>query len=371
LNEQVRFYKEFKNLLSTEIERLDTDARTLNNRSLDLDRFRIDTQLAETGVERVLGAIDKLTVELPDPPRVIPLNSENPVIVVAPDEKSRKLKMAGIGSIGALGLVLFLIAWLEFRSQRIDSFDQVGRGLGLRLMGTLPAPRRFASRSFRLNTSANTQWQALLGESVNAVRTLLLQALRSDGLRVVMITSATSGEGKTSLATHLAASLARAGHKTLLFDGDLRNPEVHKRFDLPVGPGFSEVLRGEVGLAEAIQPTAVKELSLLSAGEYDGATIELLARDGVRDLLHRLKQEYEFIILDTSPVLPVADTLLLAQHVDGVLLSLFYEVSCLPPIYAAYQKLSMLGVRILGAVINGTHHSTYGYGRNYLPNKEN
>ncbi len=186
-----------------------------------------------------------------------------------------------------------------------------------------------------------------------------------------MVTSAMSGEGKTSLSTHLAASLARAGHKTLLIDGDLRKPSVHNLFGLPVGPGFSEVLRGEAEYGAAIQPTSVKDLSLLSAGESDGATIELLARDGVRNLLQRLKQEYDFIVLDTSPVLPVADSLLLAQHVDGVLLSLFYEVSRLPPTYAAYQRLSMLGVRMLGAVFNGTHDDTYRYGPHYARREEN
>ena len=74
------------------------------------------------------------------------------------------------------------------------------------------------------------------------------------GMRVVMVTSATSGEGKTSLAAHLAASLARAGHKTLLLDGDLRKPTTHLIFDLPIGPGFSEALRGEVDVAAAVRP---------------------------------------------------------------------------------------------------------------------
>ena len=79
----------------------------------------------------------------------------------------------------------------------------------------------------------------------------------------------------------------------------------------------------------------------------------------------RVKPEYDFIVIDSSPVLPVADSLLLAQHVDGVLFSLFHEVSRLPLVYAAYQKLNMVGVRLLGAVINGTQDGTYGYGKYY------
>ena len=191
--------------------------------------------------------------------------------------------------------------------------------------------------------------------------------LRAGGaLRVVMVTSATSGEGKTSLATHLAASLARAGHKTLLLDGDLRKPAAHRIFDLPLGPGFSELLRGETDLPEAVRPTQAPGLWLLPAGTCDNEALQQLAQDAVRRIIERLRPEYDFIVIDSSPVLPVADALLLAQYADGVLLSLFQEVSRLPKVYAAYQRLKMIRVRMLGAVMNGTHEDVYGYGQRYL-----
>ena len=104
----------------------------------------------------------------------------------------------------------------------------------------------------RLETEKDRYWQNLLLESVDATRTMLVHAARTGSHRVVMITSAVGGEGKTSLSSYLATSLARSGLRTLLVDADLRSPSIHRLFDLPVAPGLSELLRGEVDLADAI-----------------------------------------------------------------------------------------------------------------------
>src|SRR5207244_6612170 len=102
-----------------------------------------------------------------------------------------------------------------------------------------------------------------------AARTMILHAARAEGLRTVMITSAVSGEGKTSLSCHLACSLARAGRKTLLLDCDLRNPAAHRLFEAPAEPGLCEVLRGEVPLAEVIRAKQATHLSLIPARHFD------------------------------------------------------------------------------------------------------
>ncbi len=311
-----------------------------------------------------MAEIDRLTVEMPTPARVSPLAEG--VVVVAPDELARKLSMAGVGGGGGFFGVLLLIGLLELRFRRIDSFEEVGKDLGLQLMGTMPAARkRFGSVVIGAGPDHAVQWHARLVESINSVRTVVMRAAQSDSIRVLMVTSATNGEGKTSLATHLAASLARAGHKTLLLDGDLRKPAAHRVLDMPEGPGFSEVLRSEIGWEQAIHPTLVDGLSLMPAGDYDSEAVDLLARGGFQKLLEHLKPGYEFIVIDSSPVLPVADALVLAQHVDGVLFSLFHEVSRLPLVNAACQRLNMVGVRMLGTVINGTNDETHGYGYRY------
>src|SRR5262249_39806622 len=149
----------------------------------------------------------------------------------------------------------------------------------------------------------------------------LLHLARAQSLRTVMVTSATAREGKTSLSCHLAASLARAGLRVLLVDGDMRHPTAHKLFGLPCEPGFSEVLSGQCDLPAAIQATAVRGLSLLAAGVWDDRTLLELNRGKAAELLGQLGQQYDLVLIDSSPVLPVADALLLGQQVDGVLFS--------------------------------------------------
>jgi capsular exopolysaccharide synthesis family protein len=283
------------------------------------------------------------------------------IVVLQPAETptdkdySRFMKLGLAGGLGMFGLVLFGVAFLEFSSRKINAADEVTQGLGLTLVGTLP---RLSARAQREAQGAATprqiHLQSIITESVDAIRTQLLHAARSDGVQVVMVTSASGGEGKTSLSSQLAASLARAWRKTLLVDGDLRNPAAHKLFRLPLEPGFSELLRGEAGLGDVVKPTPLSRLWLLPAGHLDPHAIQALAQEDVRAIFEQMKEQYDFIIVDSCPVLPVADSLLLGQHVDAVIFAVLRDVSRLPSIQAAQQKLQGLGVRMLGAVVIGT-----------------
>src|SRR5207249_3385906 len=197
----------------------------------------------------------------------------------------------------------------------------------------------------RFSGPQDVYWRNRLTESVNSIRTMLLHAAGVAPLRVVMVTSATGGEGKTSLSSHLAISLARAGRRTLLVDTDMRRPSVHRVFDLPQDPGLGDLLRAEVDIAEVIRPGPVDDLWVLPAGRSTSQAIQALALEGVPVIFNRLREQFDFIIVDSCPVLPVADSLLVAQHVDGVIFTLLRDVSRLPQVYAGYQRLSALGVR--------------------------
>jgi len=207
-------------------------------------------------------------------------------------------------------------------------------------------------------------WYSLLLESIDATRTMLIHAAHSGSHRVVMIASALPGEGKTSLASHLATSLARSGQKTLLIDADLRCPSIHRLFDLTPDPGLSELLRGEVALDDVIISTAVDELKVITAGQCDPQTLRILSQGGLGGLFARLKEQYDFVIVDSSPILAVADAQIIAQQVDAVLFSILADVSRKTKIQAAYQRISALGVKVLGAVVTGAHDGGR-YGEKY------
>src|SRR5204862_3133336 len=120
---------------------------------------------------------------------------------------------------------------------------------------------------------------------------------------------------------------------------------------------------GETDLPDTIRPTALSRLWLMSAGQWDAHAVQALAQEGVRTMFDHLKEQYDFIIVDSSPVLPVADTLLLGQHVDGVVFSVLRDVSRIPAVHAAQQRLQALGSPTLRAVVIGRtgHASNSGY----------
>jgi capsular exopolysaccharide synthesis family protein len=357
LEERIALSKKLEESLESDVKRLRADARSLGRGSMSLESYREEIAQTEDVAKKVAAMVETLTVELEAPSRVTQL--EEAVPPAGHDRKQKMMAAAGGGS-GALACMLLLVAWLESRSRRISSVEEVIHGLGMRLLGTLPArPQR---RGLLGRAQAERSWRDRLTESVDSARAVLLHAARQHQTRVVMVTSAVGGEGKTSLATQLAASLARAGRKTLLLDFDLRNPAAHRPFDLPRSPGLAELLRGQATLDAVLHPAADAALTLLPAGECDEAAVQALAREDLADLFARLRERFDFVIVDSSPVLPVADSLLVAQHVDGVIFSILHEVSRLPHVYAAYQRLDMLGIRLLGAAVSGTHESLAYYG---------
>src|SRR5262249_19723164 len=159
-------------------------------------------------------------------------------------------------------------------------------------------------------------------------------------LQTVMVTSAVKGGAKTSLAGHLSLSLGRSGRVTLLVDCDLRSPKANRLFDVPLEPGLCEVLRGEADLSEAIQPTSAANVYLLPAGRCDDVALQALAHNDLSELFAELKQQYDFLVIDSAPVLPVADSLLVSQHVDAIVFSILNEVSRMPEVQAAHERLS-------------------------------
>src|SRR5262249_37435330 len=159
------------------------------------------------------GQIHKLRAEPKLTARVLRLQNAEP-----PQSRdySRQIRFAGLGGLGMFLITLLGVAVWEFRRRKISGGDGGPTGLGLHLVGTLPAlPPRARKQLTGTPTAQDVQWQGRMAEAVDAIRTQLLHASKKDGLQVVMVTSAVGGEGKTSLASQLAASLARAWRKTL------------------------------------------------------------------------------------------------------------------------------------------------------------
>lgn len=309
----------------------------------ELKTLREETALAG---ERLRSLGDDLE-RLEKSPIPTTVSDSGETIALQRSNPKGRLQAASLGGAGCCALLMLAVSWRELRLRRITSGSDIAAGLDLPVLGNIPGKRMQRTLSLEQLDGGGR-----LCEAVDAVRTVLLHDVGT-GPRFLLITSAVGGEGKTSLAALLAASLARAWRKTLLIDADLRKPEAHQLLQTELEPGLSEVLRGEAELGDVIQPTELSRLWMISAGHWDAHALQALAQDGAGRLFDPLKEQYEFIVIDACPILPVADALLLSTHVDAVLLAVRSGVSRLPVVQAARQRLAALDAPLRGAVLMG------------------
>ncbi len=351
LNGQIQATETFIRTIQEHIGQLGEDSNQIAVKGQDIETERETISVVSSVTQRIKSEIEAMDVEKDAPDRISVYSQATPPKI---KDEMRKYKIVGATSIGALLSVLLGVTFWEYRARRVSTTDEVVRGLGMRLVGSLPVMPE------KSKVVTDRRWQSMFVESVDAMRAVLLHASKNETMKVVLITSAVKGEGKTTLSCHLATSMARAGRRTLLVDCDLRNPAAHRLFDLSVNPGLCDFLRGDAEILDLIQTTPAANLSILPAGRSDPISLQALAQDGLRSVFTELRDHYDFIIVDSAPVLPVADTLLICPNVDGVLFSVLRDVSRLPSVYAAYERLTQMGTKLLGAVVTGVQYGRYG-----------
>lgn len=192
-------------------------------------------------------------------------------------------------------------------------------------------------------------------EALRTIRAGILLSSANHPPRVIMITSAMKGEGKTSVLYNLAATLAQASHRTLMIDGDLRERGLTKLFcpnGTPGGVGLSDYLTGQAELAQVVRSTPVSGLDILPAGNRAPDPAELLSSTSMRDLVSHLSELYDFIVVDSPPIIPVADGLTLSRIVDSVVLVVRSKRTERVMAQESRRRLLRVNARILGVVLN-------------------
>ncbi len=159
-----------------------------------------------------------------------------------------------------------------------------------------------------------------IAEAYRTLRTNIQFSSFDKSVQTVSITSSGPGEGKSTIASNLAVVTAESGKRTLLIDCDQRKPMIHKIFNQSNLVGLSNLLAGEVTIENAIKPTNMENLSIITAGTRPPNPSELLASGKMKHFVEDMKDKYDFIVFDTPPVLIVTDAQLLADYTDGYLL---------------------------------------------------
>ncbi|MFM8891410.1 MAG: polysaccharide biosynthesis tyrosine autokinase, partial [Planctomycetia bacterium] len=323
-----------------EFEKISKEATELGKANADMDARKVE-------LEHLQRVTDQIGIELES--SAIDLNMPNRVTLIEPASVphggDRVLRILVTLLAGLAGLVLGggSIVTVEYLQDRVSTAEDLGRRVGTRVLGSYPLVTRLQRRADQAE---------LMAERSDTLRALVLQS-GAESPRVILVTSAMEGEGKTTAATQLAASLARADRRTLLIDGDLRHPTAHVPLQLEMRGGFPELLRGELGNDEAVQPTTIEGLFMVTGGVHDYAAVSALSRPELGKILKGYRDSFDHIVIDSSPVLDVSDALMLAQQSDVVVLSAVLDVSRVPQVTAAVDRLRSVGARLLGAVIHG------------------
>lgn len=191
-----------------------------------------------------------------------------------------------------------------------------------------------------------------ISEQYRTIRTNLEFTAVDDDLQTMVITSASSGEGKSTTSSNLAVVYAQQGKRVLLMDCDMRRPTAHFTFRLSNGIGLSTVLAKKTTIEKAKHSTQVENLDLIAAGPIPPNPSELLSSKMMDRVLEELRANYDIIILDAPPMMQVADTRLLARKVDGVVLVVGCDKSDRQMVVKAKEQLTLAEAHILGVVLN-------------------
>jgi capsular exopolysaccharide synthesis family protein len=280
-----------------------------------------------------------------------------PKVPVSP----RKRVAVAVALVVALLLGLLLSFGLDALDRTIKGPDDIEGSLGVPLLGRLP---KVAGKGVS-DQLVRTQPRSSLAEAFRSLRTGLLFFGADRPLKTLLVTSSVAREGKTLCCASLGITFAQAGAKTLLVDCDLRRPRLAMAFGLRQEPGLTSVLALDTDLSEAICETEVENLSVLPSGPLPPNPAELLGSETFRALLSRLSTEYERVIIDSPPAVPVTDAAVLSAAVDGVLLVVRQRQAQRDLVGRAVEHLSAVGAHLLGVVLNAVDEEERRYRQYY------
>ncbi|MGA2030685.1 MAG: polysaccharide biosynthesis tyrosine autokinase [Thermoguttaceae bacterium] len=352
---------------SSRLKKVLAEIEQVSGENVNLTFMKDELAQAQKVLERITERQIALQTERAAPPQVI--WHEPARVPQAPVEDIPYRNMA-LAVLLCLCLPFALAVGWEHLVPRISGSEDLERQLHLAVLGEIA---RLPTRSLAAPRSA----QARIGvelhvfqESIDSLRTALTLSDDLRDMRIVAITSAANHEGKTSVASQLALSLARAsGKMTLLIDGDMRSPDVHHVFEVPLEPGLAEVLSDQCPLEDAIVSTHNEHVHLLPAGRLKVSPHRLLGNGAWKSLLEQIPTAYRYVIIDTPPVLAASEALVLAKAADATLVCVMRDVSRADQVRKASEQLLTAGGRPVGTVLSGvpTHRYMYRYATNLSP----
>jgi non-specific protein-tyrosine kinase len=312
-----------------------------------------DTATADR--ERLKGRVDQVDVDSARASSYVKILSE----ATPPGSPARPRTARDALLAGGLGLLvgILLAALLENLDDSLKSRNQLAKALGdVPVVGVIPAARGAKAAPEQLATLRAPS--SPTAEAYRKLRTSL-QFTSAGPMRTLQVTSPGPMQGKTTTVANLGVAIAQAGLRAVVVCTDLRRPQLHDLFGVDNATGFTSVLVGAVPLSAAVQPIAEQpRLFVLPSGPLPPNPSELLASRRTVEVLTSLQAEYDVVLLDTPPVLPVADAVVLSCRVDATLIACVADVTTAREAGRAAEALRLVGAPIIGAVLHGTATET-------------
>ena len=275
----------------------------------------------------------------------------------------------GLGAFlgGFVGLALGYIVEMADRSFRKP--EDIIREFGIPIVGHIPYMQESKLRKIPKDTVIDRTIVSLHlprsrpAEAYRTVRTAVCFSALGSAHRVIQVTSPAAGDGKSTLTMNFAVSLAHSGKKTIIIESDFRRPKVHKLAGVDNSVGVVDVLRGNAEIEDAIQETELEGFYVMPCGSRPRNPSELITRPEYEQLLAVLREKFEYVIIDTPPVLVVTDPCSVAPRVDGVILCVRLNRHTRDFGRRALEQLRDVGANMTGIVVNGVEETdAYGYG---------
>lgn len=356
-----------------EVERLKKEAFALGPKAVAYNRIKRQKRSDEENYNLVLGRLraSELTGRN-EQTNVSPHASARGAVLVSPRLRLNVAVAFMLSLILGIGMAFLL----EFMDRTIKSAEDIERTVGAPLLGIIPVVEELANATGPDAQRDRDLWvfenpTSRAAECTRSIRTNILFSAADRSLKTLTISSPRPREGKTTSTIYLGTTMAQSGQKVLLVDTDMRRPRLHKSLGVPKGRGISNVILGDSTLDDVIKTTDVPGLFLLPCGPQPPNPAELLHTKKFTEVLRDLEDRFDWVLLDSPPLLAVTDAVVLTRLSDGVILVAQAGKTLTDDIALATRQLRDVDAPILGAVLNdmdlsdrryGYYYYQYGYG---------
>ena len=354
-----------KSALALQITNLETQTKIRGKENLEISRKAAQYERLKAKAARVQSLYDQLLATL----QTLDVNKEispesvtiyEPASDGIPDKTKFQKGMIMAGLLG-LGLGMVILLLLDRVDDRMNSFTELEELFDEDVLGQIPREKKTGKNLIIPALQPDDQRHSFVEAYRNLRSSLLYMTHAEPRPRTLLVTSSVPGDGKSMTATNLAITMAMGGSRVLIVDADLRKGSLRNRLNVEADTGFAEVFLAGTNWRHAVKQTAIPNLSLLPRGTTTQRSSEFFIGPVMDQFLKESAQEYDYVIIDTAPVMAADDVTSLAPRVDGIVFVVRAEYTSSRVAHAALNMLYQRKANVLGLVFNSVHVSTGDY----------